>query len=85
MECIQIGDFGMSRNLLDEEYYICHGGVVPIKWTAPEVHTCNTCMKWYCVCMCMCVCVYVCMCVCVFGGGIFCTRVLVGAVLCCTM
>ena len=27
----------MSRNLLDETYYISHGGVVPIKWTAPEV------------------------------------------------
>ncbi len=27
----------MSRNLMDEEYYKSHGGIVPIKWTAPEV------------------------------------------------
>lgn len=27
----------MSRNLLDEDYYISHGGIVPVKWTAPEV------------------------------------------------
>ena len=34
---LQVGDFGMSRNLMDEEYYKSQGGVVPIKWTAPEV------------------------------------------------
>ena len=33
----QISDFGMSRNLMDENYYISHGGKVPVKWTAPEV------------------------------------------------
>ena len=33
----QIGDFGMSRNLEDEDYYISHGGKIPVKWTAPEV------------------------------------------------
>ena len=33
----QIGDFGLARDLMDEEYYIAHGGVMPVKWTAPEV------------------------------------------------
>ena len=33
----QIADFGMSRDLMDENYYVSHGGKVPIKWTAPEV------------------------------------------------
>ena len=27
----------MSRDLEDENYYISHGGKVPVKWTAPEV------------------------------------------------
>ena len=35
--CLQISDFGMSRNLMDENCYISHGGKIPIKWTAPEV------------------------------------------------
>ena len=26
----------MSRDLADENYYISHGGVIPVKWTAPE-------------------------------------------------
>ena len=33
----QIGDFGMSRDLEDSDYYITHGGIIPVKWTAPEV------------------------------------------------
>ena len=33
---IKIADFGMSRDL-EDDYYITHGGVVPVKWTAPEV------------------------------------------------
>ena len=33
---IKITDFGMSRDL-EDDYYITHGGVVPVKWTAPEV------------------------------------------------
>ena len=33
----QIGDFGMSRDLEDNNYYITHGGKIPVKWTAPEV------------------------------------------------
>ena len=36
---IQIADFGMSRDLMNESYYTSHGGKIPIKWTAPEVFT----------------------------------------------
>ncbi|XP_065900397.1 ephrin type-A receptor 8-like [Dysidea avara] len=32
----KIADFGMSRNLLIENYYITSGGKIPVKWTAPE-------------------------------------------------
>ena len=32
----QIADFGLSRDLFDENYYVSHGGKVPVKWTAPE-------------------------------------------------
>lgn len=34
---LQISDFGMSRDLQDEDYYTSNGGKIPIKWTAPEV------------------------------------------------
>ena len=34
---IQIADFGMSRDLIDENYYVTSGGKIPLKWTAPEV------------------------------------------------
>ena len=34
---LQIADFGMSRDLMDEDYYVAHGGKIPVKWTAPEV------------------------------------------------
>ena len=34
---LQISDFGMSRDLMNDSYYISHGGKVPVKWTAPEV------------------------------------------------
>ena len=37
---VQIGDFGMSRDLMDSNYYITHGGIIPVKWTAPEVDNC---------------------------------------------
>ena len=36
---IQIADFGMSRDLIDENYYVTSGGKIPLKWTAPEVGT----------------------------------------------
>ena len=35
--CKKIADFGMSRDLLDENYYVTSGGKIPVKWTAPEV------------------------------------------------
>ena len=35
---MQIGDFGMARDLMDDTYYTSKGGgKIPIKWTAPEV------------------------------------------------
>ena len=34
---MQIGDFGLSRDLMNDNYYVSHGGKVPIKWTSPEV------------------------------------------------
>ena len=34
---MQIADFGMSRDLSASDYYVSHGGKIPIKWTAPEV------------------------------------------------
>ena len=33
----QIADFGMARDLNESNYYVSHGGKVPVKWTAPEV------------------------------------------------
>ena len=35
----QIADFGMARDLSDENFYVSHGGEIPVKWTAPEVTT----------------------------------------------
>ena len=40
---LQIADFGLSRNLDEENYYFSHGGMVPVKWTAPEA----VCYKKY--------------------------------------
>ena len=34
---LQIGDFGMTRDMTDEDYYVASGGKIPVKWTAPEV------------------------------------------------
>lgn len=35
---VQIGDFGMARDIESEgDYYKSHGGIIPVKWTAPEV------------------------------------------------
>ncbi len=33
----KIADFGMARNLMDDEYYTSSGGKIPVRWTAPEV------------------------------------------------
>ncbi|CAI8022487.1 Ephrin type-A receptor 4a (Fragment), partial [Geodia barretti] len=38
MTC-KISDFGMSRDLADEDIYVSHGGVIPMRWTAPEAYT----------------------------------------------
>ena len=35
--CSQVADFGLSRGVDDSDYYISHGGKIPVKWTAPEV------------------------------------------------
>ena len=32
----EVADFGMSRDLADGEYYFSSGGMIPVKWTAPE-------------------------------------------------
>ena len=32
----QIADFGISRRLDDDFYFITKGGRIPLKWTAPE-------------------------------------------------
>eukprot|EP00731_Ephydatia_muelleri_P006930 Em0003g1178a len=32
----KIADFGLSRDLSEANYYVSHGGMVPVKWTAPE-------------------------------------------------
>ena len=32
----QIADFGLSRDLQHDNFYVSHGGKVPVKWTAPE-------------------------------------------------
>ncbi|XP_065899406.1 ephrin type-A receptor 4-like isoform X2 [Dysidea avara] len=32
----KVADFGMSRDLLNDNYYITSGGKIPVKWTAPE-------------------------------------------------
>ena len=42
--CFQVSDFGMSRDLMDENYYVSHGGKVPVKWTAPEVIYIRKCL-----------------------------------------
>eukprot|EP00731_Ephydatia_muelleri_P014769 Em0008g489a len=39
----KIADFGLSRNLDEEHYYLSSGGMVPVKWTAPEA----VCYKKY--------------------------------------
>ena len=28
----------MTRDLMNEDYYVSGGGQIPVKWTAPEVH-----------------------------------------------
>ena len=33
----QIADFGMARDVGDDNYYITSGGKIPLKWTSLEV------------------------------------------------
>ena len=44
----QIADFGMSRDLVYESFYTSCGGMIPVKWTAPEVVR-NLCADTYIV------------------------------------
>ena len=39
VRCIQIADFGLSRDLQKEDFYLSKGGRIPVKWTAPEALT----------------------------------------------
>ena len=39
LNTLQIADFGLSRDLQNEDYYVSHGGRIPVKWTAPEALT----------------------------------------------
>ena len=34
---LQIGDFGMARDITDASFYMSSGGLIPVRWTAPEV------------------------------------------------
>ena len=36
LNTVQIADFGLLRDLQNEDYYVSHGGKIPLKWTAPE-------------------------------------------------
>ena len=45
---LQVGDFGMSRNLADDTYYQSHGGKIPFRWTAPEVWHYHRIIQKYC-------------------------------------
>ena len=47
----QIADFGMSRNLQGESYYISQSKKIPLKWTAPEVITNYIITILNCVCI----------------------------------
>ena len=40
----------MSRDLIDENYYMTTGGLIPVKWTAPELLLIKlvTCYKILC-------------------------------------
>jgi tRNA A-37 threonylcarbamoyl transferase component Bud32 len=33
---LKIADFGMSRDLSDDDIYVSHGGMIPVRWTALE-------------------------------------------------
>ena len=37
LKCRKIADFGMARDVKEGDYYMSRGGMIPVKWTAPEV------------------------------------------------
>ena len=37
LSCWQIADFGLSRDVANDEIYQSRGGLIPLRWTAPEV------------------------------------------------
>ena len=49
---LQISDFGMARDLEESNYYISHGGKIPVKWTAPEVEVLSVSYLQACICSC---------------------------------
>ena len=72
---MKVGDFGLARFVVDDEYTASEGTKFPIKWAAPEVITHARFSSksdvwsygewvWLCVCECACVHVYVCVCAC---------------------
>ena len=55
--CFQIADFGLSKKLADDtEYYVTSGGMVPVKWTAPEV--CTVALIRSCMCKVVHICIH---------------------------
>ena len=52
----QIGDFGMARDIAGSgggsDYYKSHGGIIPVKWTAPEVISNLRRAQYYAVYLC---------------------------------
>ena len=44
----QIADFGMARDVADDNYYVTTGGKIPVRWTSPEVHIYIATYSWLC-------------------------------------
>ena len=38
----QVGDVGMARDLEEDSCYMSKGGLIPVRWTAPEVRILKT-------------------------------------------
>ena len=36
---VKVSDFGMARNIYQREYYSKDGGMLPVRWMAPEAVT----------------------------------------------
>lgn len=59
----QISDFGMARDVTDASVYMSSGGLIPVRWTAPEVYITarpvyllmqHANAMYVCICICMC-------------------------------